>query len=245
MSWFRLYTDLPNCVKLRKLSAEDQIGYVWCLCLHKDGHLVGQPLKDVAWSLRMPEDAVAAMLARLTAAALLLPDRTPTGWAERQFESDVSTTRVRKHRAKQAMKQAGNGKVKRFRNVSETLDETDQNRTEQNRDRTETEQNTPPADAGTPKGATRAKANGRPTIEEVTSYCQERGGIVDARKWWDHYEANGWRVGRNPMRDWRAAVRTWEHERATGRQPDLLPKDGLAIGQKHHEEEPLGEWSHP
>jgi rubrerythrin len=49
-----------------------------------------------------------------------------------------------------------------------------------------------------------------PTIDEVTAYCQERGGKVDAQKWYDHYTSNGWKVGRNPMKDWRAAVRTWE-----------------------------------
>lgn len=50
----------------------------------------------------------------------------------------------------------------------------------------------------------------KPTIEEVTAYCLERGGRVDPQAWLDHYESNGWKVGKNPMKDWRAAVRTWE-----------------------------------
>ena len=50
----------------------------------------------------------------------------------------------------------------------------------------------------------------KPTPEELAAYCLARGGKVDPQAWWDHYSANGWRVGRNPMRDWRAAVRTWE-----------------------------------
>ena len=50
-----------------------------------------------------------------------------------------------------------------------------------------------------------------PTLDEVKAYCQERGGKVDPQAWWDHYAANGWRVGRSPMKDWKAAVRTWEH----------------------------------
>ncbi len=49
-----------------------------------------------------------------------------------------------------------------------------------------------------------------PTIEEVSAYCQERGGLVDAQRWFAYYQSNGWRVGRNPMKDWKAAVRTWE-----------------------------------
>ena len=50
----------------------------------------------------------------------------------------------------------------------------------------------------------------RPTIEEVSAYCLERKNTVDPQRWFDHYSSNGWRVGKNPMRDWKAAVRTWE-----------------------------------
>jgi uncharacterized protein YdaU (DUF1376 family) len=50
----------------------------------------------------------------------------------------------------------------------------------------------------------------RPTLEEVTTYCSERKNQVDSAKWFDYYSSNGWHVGKNSMRDWRAAVRTWE-----------------------------------
>lgn len=50
----------------------------------------------------------------------------------------------------------------------------------------------------------------KPTLEEVTSYCQERGNLVDPVKWFDYYSANGWKVGKNTMKDWRACVRNWE-----------------------------------
>lgn len=49
-----------------------------------------------------------------------------------------------------------------------------------------------------------------PTVEEVAAYCRERKNHVDAEHFVAHYEANGWMVGRNPMKDWKAAVRTWE-----------------------------------
>jgi predicted phage replisome organizer len=49
-----------------------------------------------------------------------------------------------------------------------------------------------------------------PTLEEVQSYCFERGNNVDAQRFIDYYTANGWKVGRNSMKDWKAAVRTWE-----------------------------------
>ena len=50
----------------------------------------------------------------------------------------------------------------------------------------------------------------KPSLEEVQAYCQERGNGVDAQRWFDYYESNGWRVGKNPMKDWKATVRTWE-----------------------------------
>ena len=53
----------------------------------------------------------------------------------------------------------------------------------------------------------------KPTLEEVTQYCQERNRGVNPDKWLSYYEANGWKVGKNPMKDWKAAVRTWEPEK--------------------------------
>ncbi len=49
-----------------------------------------------------------------------------------------------------------------------------------------------------------------PTVEEVESYCFERGNKVDAQAFVDFYESKGWYVGKNKMKSWKAAVRTWE-----------------------------------
>ena len=49
-----------------------------------------------------------------------------------------------------------------------------------------------------------------PTKEEVEAYCLERNNQVDAERFIDYYTANGWCVGKNKMKDWKAAVRTWE-----------------------------------
>lgn len=56
---------------------------------------------------------------------------------------------------------------------------------------------------------TRAKAFVRPTLEQVKAYIAEKGLHVDGQRWFDYYESNGWRVGRNPMKDWQATVRNW------------------------------------
>lgn len=49
-----------------------------------------------------------------------------------------------------------------------------------------------------------------PSIAEVEAYCKQRHNGIDARRFVDYYTANGWRVGKGKMRDWRASVRSWE-----------------------------------
>lgn len=49
----------------------------------------------------------------------------------------------------------------------------------------------------------------KPTAEQVDAYASESGLTIDAQRFIDHYESNGWKVGRNPMKDWKSAVRNW------------------------------------
>ena len=49
----------------------------------------------------------------------------------------------------------------------------------------------------------------KPTINEITAYVLEKGYTFNPQAFYDYYESNGWRVGRNPMKDWRAAMRNW------------------------------------
>lgn len=54
----------------------------------------------------------------------------------------------------------------------------------------------------------------KPTLEEVKQYCEERGNNINAEVFIDFYEANGWVQGKNkPLKDWKAAVRTWENNK--------------------------------
>lgn len=50
-----------------------------------------------------------------------------------------------------------------------------------------------------------------PTVEEVKTYCRERQNNVDAQQFVDFYSSKGWIIGTAKMKDWKAAVRTWEH----------------------------------
>lgn len=50
----------------------------------------------------------------------------------------------------------------------------------------------------------------KPTVEEIRAYCQERKNSVDPEAFFAFYESKGWKVGKAPMKDWKAAVITWE-----------------------------------
>lgn len=52
----------------------------------------------------------------------------------------------------------------------------------------------------------------KPTLEEVEKYCEERNNGVDPQRFIDFYESKGWLVGKSPMKDWKACVRTWERK---------------------------------
>ena len=59
------------------------------------------------------------------------------------------------------------------------------------------------------RGTSQPRKFSPPTVEEVTAYCIENRYHIDSAQFVDHYTANGWKVGKNPMKDWKAAVRTW------------------------------------
>jgi hypothetical protein len=67
-----------------------------------------------------------------------------------------------------------------------------------------------------------------PTLEEVEAYCRERNNNVDPHAFFDHYSANGWRVGRNPMKDFKAAIRYWERSEY-GKKTDKPKRDYSGI----------------
>lgn len=71
-----------------------------------------------------------------------------------------------------------------------------------------------------------------PTLDEVTEYCRERGNRVDPEKWFDFYASKGWMIGKNKMKDWKAAVRTWEKD-SGGSQP--VRKVPAAPAQKYEQ----------
>lgn len=68
-----------------------------------------------------------------------------------------------------------------------------------------------------------------PTVDEVKAYCLERNNKIDAQTFIDFYEAKGWMIGANKMKDWKAAVRTWE-KRNNGKATNTSDKKGISNG---------------
>ena len=81
------------------------------------------------------------------------------------------------------------------------------------------------AEPAAPKPATRRRTPPmqRPTVWEVENFCRTQGlQLVDAQRFVDYYEANGWKVGRNPMRSWQAAARNWQRRELQYQQPAAM-----------------------
>ena len=85
--------------------------------------------------------------------------------------------------------------------------------------------------------STRQKKFAPPTVEEVAAYCLERKHKVDAAYFVDHYTSNGWKVGKQNMKDWKAAVRTWEKNgyNQPSKKQDTVEPNGYSFDLEEYE----------
>ena len=73
-----------------------------------------------------------------------------------------------------------------------------------------------------------------PTVDDVRAYCEERKNGIDPQAFIDYYKSNGWKVGRNKMKDWRASVRTWEHNKFSSKSRNTTRSGSrFGAGQRH------------
>ena len=231
--WLRLHDDFFRAYrikKLRKMAGGDTYVIIYLKmqlkAMKTDGVLTWKGYEDdfvyeLAGDLDEEPDDVRVTLAYLLSCGLAETEDRVNFFlpyaVENTGSETASTQRSREYRAK--LKALKNQKsllqcntnatdVQRECNVEKEI--------EKEIDTRDREDNTPPTP---PKGARRFTP---PTLEEVKAYCAERGGKVDAENWYDWYSANGWKVGKNPMKDWKAAVRTWE--RGDRGKPEKKPK---------------------
>ena len=203
--WFRLYAEFISDPKVQLLAFEDQRHFVGILCLKCNGTLDSDaPSQEfrhrmIAKALGLSPDAAMEARRRLCEVGLIRDDWQPMKWAERQFESDVSTQRVRKFREK------------RFGNVSETSQnrtDTEQNRTEKGADAPSRATRLPDDFALTPERRAVAEAERLHADRTFAEFC-------------DYWRAASGQKARKC--DWDATWRNWcltERDRNGFRQPE-------------------------
>ncbi len=211
MSWLRLYTDLMDDAKVMQLGGSHFKSWVLCLCISKLNFGRLPVLNELAFALRLRKDVCEQHLKVLFDAGLLeLEDGVykPHNWDSRQFVSDDVNARVKAFRER---KRNVTGNVSSI--VTGNAHETEMKplaRAQSTEYRVQKEE-TPlagckekPPDAV--KVTKRFKA---PTPAEAREYSASIGFDLDGEKFCDHYAAKGWVVGKSPMKNWQAAVRTW------------------------------------
>lgn len=192
LPWLRLYTDTVDNEKIRLLAFEDRWHYIALLCLKQQGVLdINNELLDrkIAVKIGVQLRELDEIKRRLMEVELIDENWLPTGWDKKQFKSDSSTDRVRKYRK---------NKEEIKGNVTETLQKRKSNVIDTDTD-TDTEQ----------IKSKKKKRFKPPTHTEINDYCKERQINVDAERFINHYDSNGWMIGKNKMKDWKATVRNW------------------------------------
>lgn len=82
-----------------------------------------------------------------------------------------------------------------------------------------------------------------PTVEEVRAYAQEKGWTAfDPDRFVDFYESKGWRVGNQPMRDWKAAARGWVSRDRTKQEQAVKTNPALDYTQREYDKTGYGQW---
>lgn len=216
--WLKLHKDFfqrKEIKRLRKIAGGDTYTIIYLKMLLRsimsDGKLYFDGLEDdfaseLALDLDEKEENVQITVQYLLKSGLLemcsdeeyyLPDTKDSTGCETAVAS-----RVRKYREKQKALQCNtdvtqakhlcNGEIEKEKELELEKD-------------IEIEK-----DSSAKSTTTKRKRFEKPTISDIEQYCIERNNNVNAEHFFDYYESNGWKVGKNSMKDWKAAVRTWE-----------------------------------
>jgi hypothetical protein len=216
--WIRLSVDWDGSDWLTVLSAESQLAWVKFLCYAKgygtSGVLAKRSPITLSRIFGVGEESIRKMLAAAEAEGALIVDEKQ--WevvAWRAYQIDNSRDRVRTHRERQrenptnsepdvtecngytTLRNGGNGDVT---NVTANNDNDNDNKR-------------------------KTTSFQKPSLEEIASYFSELGSSdTESEKFFDYYQANGWKVGRNPMRDWRATARNWTRRNPSPRKSNVV-----------------------
>lgn len=212
--WLKLHKDFfqrKEIKRLRKIAGGDTYTIIYLKMLLRsimsDGKLYFDGLEDdfsseLALDLDENEENVQITVQYLLKSGLLemcsdeeyyLPDAKDNTGTETAVAS-----RVRRHRERQKalhcnadvtqVKQLCNGEIEKEKEKEIEIE----------------------IDSSAKSTTTKRKRFEKPTLSEIEQYCIERNNNINAAHFYDYYESNGWKVGKNSMKDWKAAVRTWE-----------------------------------
>ena len=213
--WLKLHKDFfkrKEIKRLRKIAGGDTYTIIYMEMLLRsiidDGKLFFDGLEDdfaseLALDLDEDEENVKITIQYLLKTCLLeirsdeeyyLPDTKDSTGCETAAASRMRKCRAKKDKLERnnvtPMLQSGYGEIEKELEIEKEI---------------EIE-----LDTKANKSPTKAKRFVKPTINEIQDYCIERNNNVNAEHFFDYYESNGWKVGKNSMKDWKAAVRTWE-----------------------------------
>lgn len=90
-----------------------------------------------------------------------------------------------------------------------------------------------------PEGDTKKSRFAPPTLQAVQEYAAEKGYTIDAEHFIDYYESNGWKVGKNPMKDWKAAVRNWSKNEFRSQRQGVTAKGFNNFPQRQYDYDDL------
>lgn len=138
-----------------------------------------------------------------------------------QLDMDITKwEETRKKRSEAGKKHKGNQYSKTEQ--TEQMEQVFQNGSENENDNVNVNVN-----VNNKKENTKRKNFKPPTLEQVEHYCKERNNGIDAESFIDFYEAKGWMIGKNKIKDWKACVRTWERNKKSkeGNVPDWFNQD--------------------
>lgn len=234
VEWVKITTDMFDNRKikhLRRLPDGNNIVLIWVMLLTMAGRCnaggmifltenIPYTPKMLADELDFEENTVILAMNALEQLQMIMTDGQyfrVAGWEEYQNVEGLDKIReqTRKRVAAYRSRQKLTGlHAPEGGNVTGNVTVTQGNAPEEEREedsdiRNKNDNMGVPAEAPERKRASRKPFN-PPTVEEVRAYCTERGNSVDPEAFIDFYESKGWMIGKNKMKDWKAAVRTWE-----------------------------------
>lgn len=209
--WLKLHKDFfqrKEIKRLRKIAGGDTYTIIYLKMLLRsimsDGKLYFDGLEDdfaseLALDLDEKEENVQITIQYLLKSGLLemcsdeeyyLPDTKDSTGCETAAASRMRKCRAKKDKLERnnvtPMLQSGYGEIEKELEIEKEIDSSAKSTT------------------------TKRKRFEKPTLSQITQYCLERNNCVNAEQFYDYYESNGWKVGKNAMKDWKACVRTWE-----------------------------------